>query len=57
MDDDTIQEALFEIEGPDEDGCVWMCDKGSRDVWCKNLGPPDKVAVVLPRWLANHGQK
>jgi hypothetical protein len=25
MEDECVQDALFEIEGPDEDGCVWAC--------------------------------
>jgi hypothetical protein len=37
------QAALFEIEGPDEDGCVWACAPQGRDVWCRNLGPKEKV--------------
>ncbi len=28
MDDEPEQDALFEIEGPDEDGCVWICPIG-----------------------------
>jgi hypothetical protein len=51
-DDDCEQEALFEIEGPDEDGCVWLCSAEGRDVWCQNLGPRDKVAEKLTDWLA-----
>ena len=39
MDDEPDQEALFEIEGPDEDGCVWICSAAGRDDWCQNLGP------------------
>ena len=26
------QEALFQIEGPDEDGCVWACSPDDRNV-------------------------
>lgn len=47
MDDEPVQEALFQIEGPDDDGCVWACSTEGRDVWCANLGPQDKVAEVL----------
>ncbi len=46
-------ETLFAIEGPDEDGCVWICSAKGRDDWCQNLGPSDKVAEVLSRWLGS----
>jgi hypothetical protein len=51
MDDEPEQDALFEIEGPDEDGCVWMSstEPGS---WHHNLGPAVKVAEVMSQWLA-----
>lgn len=49
------QAALFEIEGPDEDGCVWACAPQGPEVWCRNLGPKDKVVEVLLRWLAEVG--
>jgi hypothetical protein len=49
--DDPEQGALFEIEGPDEDGCVWICSAGGRDVWCQNLGPREAVAEKLAQWL------
>ena len=45
------QEALFQIKGPDEDGCVWACSPDGRDVWCQNLGPKDEVVKVLAQWL------
>jgi hypothetical protein len=51
--DGPDQGALFQIEGPDEDGCVWICSAEGRDVWCQNLGPRDKVAEVLSQWLAS----
>ena len=47
------QGALFEIEGPDEDGCVWICSAAGRDDWCQNLGPRDQVAQVLSQWLGS----
>jgi hypothetical protein len=50
--EDPEKGALFEIEGPDEDGCVWICASEGRDVWCRNLGPRDKVAEKLAGWLA-----
>jgi hypothetical protein len=53
------QEALFELQGPDEDGCVWACSSEGRDVWCQNLGPVGKVAEVMSQWLASidHDEK
>lgn len=51
MENQPEQEALFQIEGPDEDGCVWACSPAGRDVWCRNLGPADKVAGVMSAWL------
>lgn len=53
------QQVLFVIDGPDEDGCVWI---GSREgdpyVWSQNLGPVIKVAEVLGQWLASfHDEK
>jgi hypothetical protein len=52
MDEGSDQEALFEIEGPDEDGCVWICSAKAGD-WCHNMGPADKVAEVLSEWLSS----
>ena len=51
MDEEGTQEALFQIEGPDENGCVWACSPEGRDVWCQNLGPAEKVAEVMSQWL------
>jgi hypothetical protein len=51
MQDEPEQKALFELEGPDEGGCVWACSPVGRDIWCQNLGPRDAVAEVLSRWL------
>lgn len=53
MEIEPGQDALFHIEGPDEDGCVWICSAAGRDVWCRNLGPADKVAEALSHWLAS----
>lgn len=52
MTDEPEQDALFDIEGPDEDGCVWICSTEGRDVWCQNLGPADAVEERLSQWLA-----
>ena len=53
------QEALFQIEGPDDDGCVWACSPDGRDIWCQNLGPRDRVAEKLSEWLGaiEHGER
>ena len=51
MDDEPEQEGLFELQGPDEHGCVWACSPEGRDIWCQNLGPTEKVAEVLSQWL------
>ena len=45
------QAALFRIEGPDEDGCVWLCSVDGKDVWCQNLGPFRPAAEVMAEWL------
>ena len=53
MDNEPPQVALFQLEGPDEDGCVWICSSEGRDIWCHNLGPCRKVAAVLSQWLGS----
>lgn len=53
VNEELEQEALFEIEGPDEDGCVWICSAKGRDVWCQNLGPTSNVAEVVSQWLGS----
>jgi hypothetical protein len=53
MEDEPEQDALFDIEGPDEDGCAWICSAKCRDDWCRNLGPADKVVKVLSQWLSS----
>ena len=47
MDDEPEQDALFYLEGPDEDGCVWICSADLPGQWCHNLGPANKVAELL----------
>ena len=49
--DGPEQGALFRIEGPDEDGCVWICSTSGRDVWCQNLGPFEPTAEAMVEWL------
>ena len=51
MDFEPEQDALFELQRPDEDGCVCACLPTGRDVWCTNLGPVAKVAEVMSQWL------
>ena len=53
MSNQPEQDALFQIEGPDEDGCVWACSPEGRYVWCQNLGPTEKVVEVLSQWLGS----
>jgi hypothetical protein len=53
MNDEPEQEALFEIEGPDEDACVWIHGTDPRDPWTQNLGPRDKVVEALSSWLSS----
>ena len=50
MNDEPEQGALFQIEGPDEDGCVWICSADGRDVWCQKLGPKERVVEALCQW-------
>jgi hypothetical protein len=53
MEDEPEQEALSYIEGPDEDGCVWIYGASTGDPWAQNLGPRDKVAEVMSQWLGS----
>ena len=52
MDDEANQEALFEIEGPDEDSCVWLVSGKGQDAVVVNLGPREAVAEKLAQWMA-----
>ena len=50
--DGPDQGPLFQIEGPDEDGCVWICSKiDAGDQWCQNLGPFESAAQAMIEWL------
>jgi hypothetical protein len=53
MEKEPEQEALFYIEGPDEDGCVWIYGANTSDPWAQNLGPCRKVAEVFSQWLGS----
>jgi hypothetical protein len=37
----------------EEDGCVWACSHEGREVWCRSLGPVEKVAEVTSQWLGS----
>jgi hypothetical protein len=50
--DEPEQGALFEIEGPDEDACVWLVAGKGADAVVVNLGPREAVATKLADWLA-----
>lgn len=57
MENEAEQKALFELQGPDDDGCVWACSPvGRRDVWCRSLEPADKVAAVMSHWFGSIDQ-
>jgi hypothetical protein len=51
IEDEPEQDALFYLEGPDEDGCVWISSTDAGG-WHHNLGPAVKVTEVLSQWLA-----
>jgi hypothetical protein len=51
MIEEPEQEALFYVEGPDEDGCVWIYGANTSDPRAQNLGPCRKVAEVWSQWL------
>jgi hypothetical protein len=52
MDDEPEEDSLLYLEGPDEDGCVWISSSDAGG-FHHNLGPADKVAEVLSQWLAS----
>ena len=51
MPDDPTLDSLFEIDGPDDEGNVWIVSPEGRNVWSINLGPQDVVAEVMSDWL------
>lgn len=53
MENAREQGPLIQIEGPDADGCVWACSPDGGEVWRQNLGPKEKVAEVISKWLAS----
>jgi hypothetical protein len=52
MDDELEQAALFEIEGPDDDSCVWLASGKGEGAVVVNLGPRDAVAEKMTQWLS-----
>lgn len=54
MNEGPLQDALFRIEGPDNDGCVWICSpEGSLDIWRQNLGPKSRAVEIMLHWLSS----
>lgn len=41
----------FEIDGPDDDGFVWMRSAPGQPIWGRNLGKYEDVAEKLCQWL------
>jgi hypothetical protein len=50
--DEIEQGAIFEIEGPDENACVWLVAGKGEDAVVVNLGLREAVATKLADWLA-----
>lgn len=46
-------DATFEIQGPDDEGNVWICSAEGREVWCHNLGAQQTVAEAMSQWLGS----
>jgi len=46
------QEALFDIEGPDEDGCVWAKFANGT---VENMGPRDAVLTKFADFFGDDG--
>ena len=42
---------LFQLEQPDEAGCVWARSWAGSNVWRHNLGPVAAVREALSAWL------
>lgn len=43
----------FDLEGPDDNGDVFVCSPEGRDVWCHNLGPWQDAAEIMCEWLGS----
>ena len=46
------QGAPFEIEGPDEDACVWLVGGAGSEAVVLLLGQRDALATKMADWLA-----
>lgn len=50
MDEETGLE--FEIQGPDDDGFVWIrSPEGAKHLWAHNLGKAEIVEEKFSQWL------
>lgn len=48
------EERQFELQGPDENGHVWICSpEGDPEPWCHNLGPVADAAEAMCEWLGS----
>ena len=47
--DGEPEKALFEIDGPDEVGCIWMHCPDARNLWTnlQHLTPRDQLKIVV----------
>lgn len=52
MDHEPQKGTTYQIQGPDEQGCVWLCDAKGPEHWCVNLGPVQQAAELMSEWLA-----
>jgi hypothetical protein len=50
----VVPPPAFRIEGPDEQGCVWICAAPGRDPWRRSLGSAPAAAQVLRRWVETY---
>jgi hypothetical protein len=53
VDQEAENDFGFKIEGPDDDGFVWICSDKGREVWCRNLAPVDNAAETMSQWLGS----
>ena len=49
----NMNEPTFEIQGPDDDGFVWICSPPGRQMWCHNIGRTEQAAEVMSQWLGS----
>lgn len=48
---ELMESTSFEIQGPDDVGCAWICSPPGDDAWRHNLGQAGIVADAMARWL------